>query len=109
MTPEFGYSIAELLLGLVNYGYYILFGAIIASILISWLPGYPSSAFMQGAYEAIRAVSGPILNPIRSRLPMLKIGSFGIDLSPIVAIIGLGIVSFLLTTIIQNFIRPITG
>lgn len=107
--PEFGYSIAALLGGVVDYGYWILFGIILASILLSWLPGYPSSAFMQAVYDTVRGISGPILGPIRSRLPMLRIGSFGIDLSPIVAIIGLGIARFLLNTLIENFIGPITG
>ena len=107
--PQFGYSIAALLGGVVDYGYWILFGIILGSILLSWLPGYPSSTFLQAVYNAVRGISGPILNPIRSRIPMLKIGGFGIDLSPIVAIIGLGIARFLLNTLIENFLGPITG
>ncbi len=109
MRPEFGYSIAELLLGIVDYGFYILVGFIIASIVIGWIGGFPSSLFLQTLYGAVRSVANPILGPIRSRLPMLQIGGFGLDLSPIVAIIGLNILSFLLTTIINIGLRPITG
>jgi YggT family protein len=109
LLQEFGFSVASLLAGVVNYTYYILFGFIIASILFSWFPGYPSSSFMQAVYDAVRAVSNPILMPIRSRVPMLRLGGFGIDLSPIIAILGLSIARTLLLIIIERFIGPVTG
>jgi YggT family protein len=108
VLQQFGFSVASLLAGVVNYAYYILFGFIIASILFSWFPGYPSSTFMQAIYDAVRAVTNPILWPIRSRVPMLQLGGFGIDLSPIIAILGLSIARSLLLIIIDNFIAPIT-
>jgi YggT family protein len=108
LLQQFGFSVASLLMGVVNYTFYILFGFIIASILFSWFPGYPSSSFMQAIYDAVRAVTNPILWPIRSRVPMLQLGGFGIDLSPIIAILGLSIARTLLLIIIDNFIRPIT-
>jgi YggT family protein len=106
---EFGFSVADLLAGVVNYAYYILFGCIIASILFSWFPSYPSSGFMQAVYDGVRAVTNPILWPIRSRIPMLRIGGFGLDLSPIIAIFGLSIARRLLLIIIAEFIQPVTG
>jgi YggT family protein len=106
---EFAYSVAGLLSAVVNYAYYILFGFIIASILFSWFPSYPSSAFFQAIYDAVRAVTNPILWPIRSRIPMLRLGGFGIDLSPIIAIFGLSIARSLLLIIIDQFVGPITG
>jgi YggT family protein len=108
LLQQFGFSVASLLAGVVNYTYYILFGFIIASILFSWFPGYPSSSFMQAVYDAVRAVTNPILMPIRSRVPMLRLGGFGIDLSPIIAILGLSIARSLLLLIIGNFIEPVT-
>jgi YggT family protein len=63
---------------------------------------------MQAIYDAVKAVTNPILMPIRSRVPMLQLGGFGIDLSPIIAIFGLSIARTLLTIIIDNFIRPVT-
>jgi YggT family protein len=105
---QFGFDVADLLQGVVNYTYYILFAFIIASILFSWFPGYPSSRFMQAVYDAVKAVTNPILWPIRSRIPMLQFGGFGIDLSPIIAIFGLSIARTLLTIIIDNLIRPVT-
>ena len=106
---QFGFSVAALLGGAVTYTYYILFAFIIASILFSWFPGYPSSSFMQAVYDAVRAVSNPILMPIRSRVPMLQLGGFGIDLSPIIAIFGISIARTLLLIVIDNFIQPVTG
>jgi YggT family protein len=109
LLQAFGYSVAGLLSGVVNYAYYILFGFIIASILFSWFPGYPSSSFLQAIYNAVRAVADPILMPIRSRMPPLQFGGLALDLSPIIAIIGLSIARSLLNLVIANFIGPITG
>ncbi|MFL5991222.1 MAG: YggT family protein [Rubrobacteraceae bacterium] len=109
LLQTLAYSIANLLSAVVNYTYYILFGFIIASILFSWFPSYPSSGFFQAIYDAVRAVTNPILWPIRSRIPMLRLGGFGIDLSPIIAIFGLSIARSLLLIIIDQFIRPVTG
>jgi len=109
LLQQFGYDVVTLLVTLVDYAYYILFGFIIASILFSWFPGYPSSSFMQAVYDAVRAVANPILMPISSRVPMLQLGGFGIDLSPIIAIFGLSIARTLLTIIIEQFIGPVTG
>ena len=105
----FAYIVSGLLSAVVNYAYYILFGFIIASILFSWFPSYPSSGFFQAIYDTVRAVTNPILWPIRSRIPMLRLGGFGIDLSPIIAIFGLSIARSLLLIIIEEFIGPITG
>ena len=109
LLQQFGYDVVSLLTTLVDYDFYILFGFIIASILFSWFPGYPSSSFMQAIYDAVRAVANPILMPIRSRVPMLQLGGFGIDLSPIIAIFGLSIARSLLKLIIENFIGPVVG
>ena len=109
LIQQFGYDVVSLLSSLVDYAFYILFGFIIASILFSWFPGYPSSPFMQAVYDAVRAVANPILMPIRERVPTLQLGGFGIDLSPIIAIFGLSIARTLLKLIIENFIGPVVG
>jgi YggT family protein len=105
----FGFSVRELLVTMVNYAFYILLGFIIAWILFSWFPGYPSNRFFQVLYDAVGAVVNPIMMPLRSRLPTLNLGGFALDLSPIVAIFGLYIGRSLLTLIIDNFIQPVTG
>jgi YggT family protein len=105
----FGFSVSRLLVTAVDYVFYILLGFIIAWILFSWFPGYPSNRFFQVVYDAVGAVVNPIMMPLRSRLPTLQLGGFALDLSPIVAIFGLYIGRSLLTLISANFIRPVTG
>ena len=109
LLQSFDYSISSLLIGIVTYGYYILLGFIIGSILFSWFPGYPSSSFMQAIYDAVRAVADPILGPIRSSIPPLRLGGFALDLSPIIALLGLWIARRLLTLVIDLFIQPVVG
>ncbi|HZC18578.1 MAG TPA: YggT family protein [Rubrobacteraceae bacterium] len=109
LLQTFGFSVSLLLLNIVNYAFYILFGFIIAWILFSWFPGYPSNRFFQVVYDAVGAVVNPIMMPLRSRLPKLNLGGFALDLSPIVAIFGLYLGRSLLTTLIQIFIRPVLG
>ena len=109
LLQEFGYDVVSLLTTVVDYAFWILLGAILASILFSWFPGYPSSGFMQSVYDAVSAVANPILMPIRSRVPMLQLGGFGIDLSPIIAIFGLSIARGLLKIVIREFIGPVVG
>lgn len=109
LLQSFGFSISNLLLGVVNYGYYILLGLILAWILIGWFPGYPSNRILQAIYDAVRAIVDPIMLPIRSRIPPLRLGGFALDLSPIIALFALAIASRLLETIINQFLRPVVG
>lgn len=62
----------------------ILTIAIIARALLSWFNPDPRSPLMQ----ALNTVTEPILDPIRRLMPRM-----GIDLSPIVAIVLLSIIS----------------
>ncbi len=109
LMQVFGFSPAVLLENAVNYAFYILLGFIIAWILFSWFPGYPSNRFFQVIYDAVGAVVNPIIMPIRSRIPPLRLGGFALDLSPIIVIFGLYIGRGLLTIVIQQFIQPVTG
>ncbi len=105
----FGFSVGDLLVAVVNYSYYILLGCILVSIVISFFPRYPSGGFLQAVYEAVRAIVNPILAPIRSVIPPLRLGGFALDLSPLIALIGLQILRRLLLIVIVNFIQPVTG
>lgn len=111
ILQTFGFRVSALLANTVNYAVTILIAFIIASILINLLfPGYPSTRFFQVLYDAVNAVVNPILAPIRSRIPPLRIGGFGLDLSPMIAIFGLTIMRSLFNNIIiESFIRPVTG
>jgi YggT family protein len=67
----------------------ILTLAIILRAVLSWFPGSRTLAPVTGL---LAAVTDPLLTPIRRRLPMF--GAF--DLSPLLAILLIGIVESLL-------------
>jgi YggT family protein len=104
----FGFSIAELLAGIVQYGFYIMMGILIIWIIFGWI-GYPSNDAMQRLHDFVTSVVNPLVMPIRSRIPPLRLGGMGLDLSPIILVIGLLILRSLLNTIIGLFIAPVTG
>ena len=104
----FGFSIATLLGSTVTYAYYIMLAFVIAWIIFGWV-GYPSSDFFQRVYDAVNNVINPIIAPIRSRIPPLRLGGIGLDLSPIILLLGLWMGRRLLGTVIEIFIRPVTG
>ncbi len=109
VLQTFGYSISLLLMKTVDYAFYILLGFILAWVVISWFPRYPSTRFFQVIYEAVRAVVDPIMAPLNRRIPPLKIGGFALGLAPIIAVFGLYIGRELLLIIIVQFIQPIMG
>lgn len=112
MTPVllqvFGFSIADLLDGVVNYAFYIGLGLVITWIIFGWI-GFPSSDFMQRVHDVVTSAVNPMIMPIRGRLPPLRLGGIALDLSPIILIIGLWMISRLLSIIIDLFVRPVTG
>lgn len=105
----FGFSIGDLMATTVGYTRTILIALILAWVLIGWFPSYPSTRFFQVIYDAVGAVVNPIMGPLSSRIPTLQLGGFGINLAPIIAIFAISIAASLLLTVINEFIRPITG
>ena len=73
---------AALLLNFINILAYALWGAILARVIISWIPIGNDSPFMPVA-RMIYQITEPILAPIRSVLPNMGM----LDLSPMIAII----------------------
>ena len=60
---------------------------VFARIISSWFPVSPGSA-MAGVFSFLYTVTEPVLGPIRRAIPPLRLGGMGMDLSPIVVIIG---------------------
>jgi YggT family protein len=60
-------------------------------ILMSWFLPTPGTAYAQ-VFEAFVRVTEPVLAPVRSALPPVKMGAAALDLSPIVVFIVLIIV-----------------
>jgi len=68
---------------------------IILRIVLSWFPLDPDGLGATFFHVTVR-ITEPVLGPIRRALPMVRMGNFGLDLSPILVILGVQILLGLL-------------
>jgi YggT family protein len=52
-------------------------------IIMSWFPPTPGTTYAQ-IFEVFDRVTDPVLAPVRAMLPPVRMGTMGLDLSPIV-------------------------
>ena len=64
------------------------FYAIFLRIILSWFPVAPGG-FVAALNSALYTVTEPVLGPLRRSIPPLRIGMMGLDLSPIIVIVGI--------------------
>lgn len=64
---------------------------VFARIVLSWFPATSAGA-MGGVQTVLLAVTEPVLGPLRRAIPPLRAGGMGIDLSPLVLVIGVQLV-----------------
>jgi YggT family protein len=81
----------------VNVLFYVYLALIIAYILLSWIP-LPYTIWLNRIQRFLYDVVEPYLRIFRRVLPSLNLGGLGLDISPILAIIGL----YVLNAIIQE-------
>ena len=76
---------------------------VIAAVILSWLIGFnvinSHNAFVRSLWQAISAVTEPLLRPIRRMMPDLG----GLDLSPIILLLAL---LFLRSVVIHGWLIP---
>lgn len=76
------------LLGFISYLITLYTYVIIAGVILSWLMAFgvvnPYNNVVRSIWNAISAVTEPLLAPIRNALPNMG----GIDISPIILILG---------------------
>jgi len=65
---------------------------LIARILLEWIQVSPDHPVAR-ARRVLRAVTDPVLTPVRRLLPPVRAGGVGIDLSPMVVIVALWIIA----------------
>ena len=65
---------------------------IFARVILSWFPITPGTPLAAVA-RVLYAVTEPVLGPIRRVLPPMRMGGMGLDLSPIIVLIGLQIIA----------------
>jgi YggT family protein len=66
---------------------------IFVRVLMSWFTRIPYNRVLNAVLEFVRETTDPYLNLFRRFVPMVKVGPGALDLSPIVAVIVLLIVS----------------
>ncbi len=71
---------------LVNVYIFIIFGRII----LSWFPR--SSGVLGTIGDVFFGLTEPVLGPVRRMIPTIAMGGMGLDLSPIIVLLGLQIV-----------------
>jgi YggT family protein len=90
-------AFVDYLLGLYVY-------VVLASVILSWLMAFnvinPYNPFVRSLHQGINAVTEPLLRPIRSILPDLG----GIDLSPVVLLLGITAIRTVLLVYLDRLI-----
>ena len=93
------------LLGFISYVIQLYIYVIVASVILSWLMAFgvvnPYNQFVRSLAEVFRAVTEPLLRPIRNAMPDLG----AIDISPVVLILACVVVqSVVLPNIAKLFL-----
>ena len=82
-------------MGLICTVLTLAYWVLIIWVVLSWVVGYgrlPWGHPVTKIYEGIDRGLQPILRPLRSAMPPLRLGGAALDLSPLVLIIGLLVV-----------------
>ena len=65
--------------------------ALFARIILSWFPMEPGTP-MASIYQFLFTITEPVLGPLRRAIPAVGGGSFRLDVSPIIVLIGIRII-----------------
>ncbi len=71
---------------LLGVYWFVLF----ARIILSWLPP-PRSGVARGIVDLIHDLTDPVLRLVRGLLPPIRMGAMGLDLSPILVFVAIGV------------------
>ena len=84
--------VLELICGLLQLAVWILIGWIVLSYVVSFgRLGWDHP--VRRLYDALSRAIDPILRPIRNVVPPLRIGGAALDLSPLILILGISLLS----------------
>jgi YggT family protein len=71
--------------------YYVI---LIVRIILSWVPSLPEP--LMPLARGVRALTDPLLQPLRGTIPPVQMGTLALDLSPLILFFGVSIVRSLL-------------
>lgn len=66
--------------------------AVLARILLSWIPMRPGGGLAPVA-EFVYRITEPVLGPLRRAIPPIRMGAMALDLSPIIVFFGISILA----------------
>lgn len=66
---------------------------LIITALLSWFPASSGSGGLASVQRVLRAITEPVLRPLRQILPRPRLGGVGVDFSVLVAILLLEIIN----------------
>ena len=62
-----------------------------ARIILSWIPP-PTSGIGRTLHDLVHDLTEPVLGLVRGLLPPIRMGMTGLDLSPIIVFIAIGVI-----------------
>ena len=71
--------------------YYVI---LIVRIILSWVPALPEPLLPLA--RGVRALTDPLLQPLRGTIPPVQMGTMALDLSPLILFFGVSIIRGLL-------------
>jgi YggT family protein len=71
--------------------YYVI---LIVRIILSWVPSLPEPLIPLA--RGVRALTDPLLQPLRGTIPPVQMGTMALDLSPLILFFGVSIIRSLL-------------
>jgi YggT family protein len=74
---------------LICYLLFLCMLLVFARIILSWFPPGDPAWFMSQLQGFLYRITEPLLGPIRRVMPPIGMGGMGLDLSPIIVIIGI--------------------
>lgn len=72
----------------------IYFIILLVRIILTWVPSLPEP--LEPVARAVRALTDPLLNPLRGLIPPIRVGMAALDLSPILLFLAIIILQSLL-------------
>jgi YggT family protein len=69
----------------------IFWAILFARIILSWIPP-PISGIGRTLYDLVQDITEPVLKLVRGVLPPIRMGSVGLDLSPIIVFIAISVI-----------------
>ncbi len=78
-------------MGIVCIALTLYWLAILVRIVLSWFP-IGSGSPIAPVNSFLFAITEPVLGPVRSAIPPIRLGAMGLDLSPMIVLFGVSIV-----------------